>query len=65
MFVQIPRVTLSDPNKNNNTDGDRKALKAVVEKQLYFLRECLHDKWGETYYSLREKLLVSIGMDKL
>lgn len=36
MFEQIPHVALSDPNKNNNTDGDRKALKATAEKQLYF-----------------------------
>ncbi len=49
MFEQIPHVALSDPNKNKNTDGDRKALKAVAEKQLYFHWECLHDKWAETY----------------
>lgn len=36
MFVQIPHVALSDPNKNNDTDGERKALKAVAEKQLDF-----------------------------
>lgn len=36
MFEQIPHVALSDPNKNNDTDGERKALKAVAEKQLDF-----------------------------
>lgn len=42
MFVQIPHVTLSDPNKNNNTDGDRKALKAVSEKCVYMTNEPKH-----------------------